>query len=151
MDKIYTIGYGRSTWPYFFSRLDVAHIPCVVDIRRECSGSRNGKAFYWGYGQDGERYMGDMLSEAGIEYFTIPELANGYGQSLTTFWTNLEIALECGKGGMSAAYHELKEIMLELGGRNICLLCCERDWKQCHRKIVAEFVAEEMELEIVHL
>ena len=65
MNRIYTIGYGRATWAEFFKRLVDADISCIVDIRREGSKSRNGKAFWWGYGQEDEWRMGDRLFETG--------------------------------------------------------------------------------------
>lgn len=151
MDKIYDIGYGIAKWSGFFKRLLDADIGCVVDIRRAGSGSRNGMAFYWGSGPDGKFYMGDRLFEAGIEYFTIPELSKPKGLSMGLFRDAVYSAELSVASGLADGLDELQEIISDYGTHNICLLCCERDWKQCHRKIVAQFIAEDLGLEVVHL
>jgi len=144
MAKLYTIGYGRTTWHDFFQRLLDADISCVVDIRRECSKSRNGKAFWWGCSPYGDLYMGDRLFEAGIGYFMIPDLSKDASESMTSFRQRLDkFPIVRGLARIDSIFRHFDT--------GICLLCCERDYRQCHRRIVAEVVADQLELEVVLL
>jgi hypothetical protein len=152
MDKLYTIGYGIAKWGDFLKRLLDADISCIVDIRRAGSKSRNGKAFYWGSGPEGD-YMGDRLFEAGIEYLTVSKLANEKRQSLRRYKRELENVSTIGFGNehFLEGFCELLAVMRKFVTNNVCLLCCERDYQQCHRRIVAEVVGEVLDLEVVHL
>ena len=68
-------------------------------------------------------------------------------------FTEMVQSLEQGHGKIwkfFMGYWDLHQIFAEYGSGNICLVCCERDYRRCHRKIVAEVIAKELELEVVH-
>ena len=145
MKTLYTIGFTRKSLEAFASLLQEAGVDAVIDTRLRPNSQLAGYAK--------QRDLPFILALLGIDYEHRPELA-----------PTREI-LESYRGGGTweayvAAFRPLIEArdVVATGAeildryRAPCLLCSEHTADHCHRRLVAEYWAEEIpDLEIVHL
>ena len=126
---IYTWGYGRER-PRHAAReaIDAAgyrYNPLIVDIRR----SRRSRNPHWDAPQDPFFYSGMVWARA---------LGNGAHSSK---WVRLD-----------GAGDDLEFLADRLRmPQAICLVCCETDWRRCHRRHVADELARMTGAEVFHL
>jgi uncharacterized protein (DUF488 family) len=144
--QIATIGFTKSSAEHFFERLKSAHIEWLVDIRLRNTSQLAGFA----RGPDLAYLLGAV---AGITYEHDLRLAptdailDGSRQHGQT-WAQYEAAflalmLERSiPGVLDRAQYE---------ARKTVLLCSEPTPAQCHRRLVAELLAEAWSAEIEHL
>jgi len=141
--KIFTIGYEDNSAEEFFSPLLENKIKKVYDIRLKPNGG----------GFASKRDLSYLLSAIGkIEYEYIPECAPS---------RELFLGMKTGKLGWSKFKSEYKKILKERNVislfskknyANACFLCFEADPDRCHRRILAEYLAKELNIpEICHL
>jgi len=131
--KIYTIGYQGMMIDYFIKTLHDNEINIIVDIR-EKPFSRI-KDF-------SRKNLSNHLVNSNIEYIHLGEL--GSPQNLrdkvkadhdySYFFEHYKIYLNTQIEVLAALYNLLID-------KTVCLLCFEKDWQTCHRKIVAETLA----------
>ncbi len=127
--KLYTIGYGGRT-PYEFLQLLRNHnIATVVDVRLRPDRASMGT---YVKAKDPDRGIQGLLSRAGFQYVSLVELGNLF----------LDL------GDWRVRYHNLMEKAEDLlterllqVPRPFCLMCAERVANQCHRGIIATFLA----------
>lgn len=141
MAKIFTIGFSGKSPDAFLDVLNAVRVRTVWDIR------------LWRTSIHVPFYSGDSLATAlGTRYEYHPEFAPtseilaGYKDGRIT-WPDYE-----------RMYRELlsaRNPTSELSPTDldrICLLCTEKSATQCHRRLVAEYIAEQIpDIEIVHL
>ena len=141
MTKIFTIGFSSKSPEAFLDVLNAARISCVWDIRQ------------WRTSTYVPYYNGDNLANVlGNRYEYHPEFAPtsdilaGYKDKKIT-WAEYE-----------KMYSELLQKRNPLQKCDIskldriCLLCTEKSATQCHRRLAAEYIAEQLpDIEIVHL
>jgi len=141
---IYTIGYEKRDVAEIIAILRSNKIEVLADIRINPISRKKGFS---------KRELSAALEAAGIEYVHFRELGTpqeirgrvrsdgDYARFSKDYAAHLKTR--------SAALKALLDIVTR---RNVCLLCFERDINQCHRKIVAEKLAEvSRDLEIIHL
>lgn len=141
MTKIFTIGFSGKKPDDFLDILNAAKINCVWDIR------------LWRTSRFVPFYSGTNLAATlGSRYEYHPEFAPtaeilaGYKNGKIT-WPDYE-----------RMYRELLATRHPTAGLTpanidrICLLCMEKSAHQCHRRLAAEYIAEQFPcIEIVHL
>ena len=141
MAKIFTIGFSGKSPDAFLDVLNAVRVRTVWDIR------------LWRTSIHVPFYSGDSLATAlGPRYEYHPEFAptaeilSGYKDGRIT-WPDYE-----------RMYRELLSTCRPADGLapddidRICLLCTEKSATQCHRRIAAEYIAEQIpDTEIVHL
>lgn len=141
MAKIFTIGFSGKKPDDFMDILNATQISCVWDIR------------LWRTSRFVPFYSGTNLAAAlGDRYEYHPEFAPsteilaGYKDGRIT-WPDYE-----------RLYRELLATRHPTDGLapidldRICLLCTEKSATQCHRRLAAEYIAEQFpDTEIVHL
>ncbi|MBR4507633.1 MAG: DUF488 domain-containing protein [Alphaproteobacteria bacterium] len=141
MTKIFTIGFSGKKPDDFLDILNAAKINCVWDIR------------LWRTSRFVPFYSGTNLAATlGSRYEHHPEFAPttgilaGYKDGCIT-WPDYE-----------RMYRELLATRNPTAGLalnsldRICLLCTEKSATQCHRRLAAEYIAEQFpSIEIVHL
>lgn len=141
MSKIFTIGFSGKKPDDFLDILNAAKINCVWDIR------------LWRTSRFVPFYSGTNLAATlGSRYEHHPEFAPttgilaGYKDGCIT-WPDYE-----------RMYRELLATRNPTAGLalnsldRICLLCTEKSATQCHRRLAAEYIAEQFPgIEIVHL
>ncbi len=141
MTKMFTIGFSGKKPNDFLDILNAAKINCVWDVR------------LWRTSRFVPFYSGTNLAAAlGSRYEHHPEFAPttdilaGYKDGCIT-WPDYE-----------RMYRELLATRNPTAGLplssldRICLLCTEKSASQCHRRLAAEYIAEQSPgIEIVHL
>ena len=148
MRALYTIGYTKKTLREFITRLRAHGVDCVVDIRLNNTSQLAG----FSKRDDLEFLLKDGF---GIGYVHLPDLAPTE-ELLTEYrsnknWDSYQAWYESlvEERGMVAQFLRMAE---EHNWQRPCLLCAEDVADHCHRRVLAEAIADEAEdLEVVHL
>lgn len=141
MPKIFTIGFSGKSPDAFIDVLDAVRVRAVWDIRQ------------WRTSTYVPFYSGDSLSttlgpryEYHPEFAPTSEILARYKDGRIT-WADYERMYR----ELLATRHPTKELTPADLDR-ICLLCTEKNATQCHRRLAAEYIAEQLpDIEIVHL
>jgi uncharacterized protein (DUF488 family) len=139
MMNVFTIGYGGRSKEEFLSLLKSSNINTVVDIRLRPDRASIG---FWAKAKTTDKGIEGWLSEAGIGYHSLIELGNIFLDY--SDWNDQyeKLLNSCGE--------LLIQRLINIPGP-ICLLCAERRVEDCHRKLVAEFLASHYGAEVHHL
>lgn len=148
METLYTIGYTKKGLRDFVGRLRDAGVDCVVDIRLQNTSQLAGFAK-----KDDLEFL---LSEGfGIGYIHMIDLAPTQ-ELLDNYKTNKDwddydkrYSALIGERGMVGTFlHEAEK----RGWKKPCLLCAEDKSDKCHRRLLAEAIADKVAgLEVRHL
>lgn len=132
---LYTIGFTRKSAERFFSQIRAAGIRQVIDVRlnnvSQLSGfaKKNDMAFF-------------LRELCTCDYLHLPEFAppkellSSFRQQNIT-WQQYEQLFS-----MILESPKLKSLARELDLDQACLLCSELSPEQCHRRLVAEYLAQ---------
>lgn len=142
--KLYTIGFSQKSARNFFEILESNHIKRLIDIRL------NNKSQLAGFA--GAKHLPYFLNLHDIEYLYKPEYAptkellGGY-KNKSISWRDYEI--------MYSKILTERNIMTNINWDvfdNAVLLCSESTADKCHRRLLAEYLAQRnKELEIKHV
>ena len=142
---LYTIGFGKKTAQEFFTLLQKNEVRRVIDIRL------NNVSQLAGYTKKADlAYF--LRAIADIDYIHLPEFAptkqllEGYkGKKVSWLEYEMEYARILEE---RASLHQLDNNLFD----GACLLCSEPTSKQCHRRLLAEYLSKKINgLRIVHL
>jgi len=143
--KVFTIGFTKTTAESFFARLQRAGVKKVLDVRLNNVSQLAGFAK-----RDDLRYF--LKAIGGIEYAHEPKLAPTQ-EMLDAYkkdggdWTDYErrfLAL--------MAERRIEDTVARSTLDGACLLCSEDKPKQCHRRLVVEYLQRKWgAIEVVHL
>jgi uncharacterized protein (DUF488 family) len=141
---LYTIGYEKTRLKDVLATLAAARVATLLDVRDRPISRRPGFS---------KRQLGAGVEDAGMRYFhlralgTPPEgrLANRR-REWDQFWAIVEEKLASTEAEL--ALQEAAELALAAPS---CLLCYEADWHICHRRRVAEILAQRHGFIIRHL
>jgi uncharacterized protein (DUF488 family) len=125
---LFTIGYGGRAPKDLVSMLTVHDVRAVVDVRLRPDRASMGA---YARAKTSDKGIQKLLSNAGIEYFSRPELGNLFLEF--SDWQDRYREL-FGRVG------ELLTIRLVETPRPYCLLCAERNPAECHRQVIAAFL-----------
>lgn len=128
--KVYTIGYGGRKPQELLDLLKERGIRAVVDVRLRPDRSSMG---VYAKAKDAAKGIEALLASAGIAYFSIIELGNVFRD--LDDWQQ--------------RYRQLMDQVGDLLTRRLvevpqpfCLLCAEKRADQCHRKLIADYLAK---------
>lgn len=157
--RIITIGVYGYTEEEFFTALQSARVDLLCDIRRR-RGVRGAQ-----YAFANSRRLQDRLAGLGIAYIHSKELAPSQATRLAQYRADSEKRI--GKRDRTALDPEfiagyrrerLSEFSasdfldsLPVEANTIALFCVERAPEACHRSLVAEALAAESDMEVLHL
>ncbi len=143
--KLFTIGFTRKSAEAFFTALSGAGVKRVIDIRLSNSSQLAGFAK-----RDDLQYFLKNLCD--IDYMHIPELAPTK-EIMDEYKKN--------KGDWSVYQRKFLALLSERKAENTisrtvlnraCLLCSEDKPEKCHRRLVAEYLDENLgNIEINHI
>ena len=142
--KLYTIGFTKHTAEEFFEKLKSAGVKQVIDIRI----NKTSQLAAFAKGSD-LPYL--LKKTSGIEYLSHSELAPT--KELLKSYRSKEITWE----EFEKSYkNQIKDTKAILGlnkddFEDACLLCSENTAEKCHRRILAEELAQLWAVEIIHL
>lgn len=141
MKKFFTIGYGGRKPAEFANLLQASGVQLVVDVRLKpkgfCSGFTKTKT--------SDKGIEKLLASVGISYLWLPELGNPFLNE-SDWQEKYTKLLEAEGTERTARLRALEE-------KAFCMLCNEKDFQNCHRLQVAEYLLNSStELaEVVHL
>ena len=130
MTKSYSIGYGGRTPENLLQELKKRQIQTVADVRLRPDRSSMG---IYAKAKDPAKGIEGMLVKEGIRYVSLVELGNLF-LDVDDWTTRYQRLLE-------QAGDLLTERLLKVPPP-FCLLCAEKDPNQCHRKIIADYLAQ---------
>jgi uncharacterized protein (DUF488 family) len=141
MKTIYTIGFSGKKQDVFMDILAAADVKKLIDIRLW----RAARFVPWASGAN-------LVSALGDKYLAMPELAPTK-ELLTAYkdgaidWAGYEQVFN---GLLRDRAVEKLPALADLDG--LCFLCSEKTADQCHRRLVAEYLAKQFpDSKIVHL
>ena len=127
--KVYTIGYGGRKSDDFLGLLASRGIKTIVDVRRRPRGYRG----CYTRAKDPGKGIAGMLAKVGIKYVWLEELGNPFqGQGE---W------VEAYQGHLDQLGGRLGEVLGDVSGP-FCLMCAEKRVNECHRRLIADRLAE---------
>lgn len=139
-----TIGYEGARPDDFVATLRLVDVQMVIDIRDRAQSRRPGFS---------KTALRDNLEEHGIGYVHLKELGDpkdgrdaARSGEMDKFRKIYAAVLETKQA--SDALNQIAELAK---GMNVCLLCYERDHRECHRKIVADHLESVVGFKARHL
>jgi len=139
---VFTIGYEKRNGDELISLLLDAGVDVLVDVREK---PMSRKSDFRG------KVLDKNCGEAGICYLNIPEL--GSTGSMRTFLKetgNIKTFLRrYRKHAEKKSGKHISQLTKMVKQKSVALLCYERCHDDCHRKVVADLVADEIDASIV--
>lgn len=135
----FTIGYGGRNKESFLALLRAHGIRTVVDVRLRPDRASMG---IWVKAKTPDKGIEGWLHEAGFEYRSLVELGNVF--SGLADWRQRYADLLDQAGAL------LTERLMTTPGP-ICLMCAEKDFHDCHRQQIAEYVTRHQSIAFHHL
>ena len=136
MTTFFTIGYEQATSAAVLDELTRAKVQLLVDVRAVAASRRPGFS---------KRQLAAGLDERGIGYLHLRELGTPKEGRLAARSGDAATMLRIYEKHLATpqAREELDELTaLVRSGRRVCLLCYERDPRQCHRTRIGELLVE---------
>jgi uncharacterized protein (DUF488 family) len=141
MSKIYTIGYGNRSINLFINLLNEHNITTLIDVR--CKPySRFNKAF-------SKNPLAYTLESLGIRYLYMGDTLGGKPQNKSLF-INDKINYEA-INLLDSYQTSISEIIAVSENENICLMCCELNPEQCHRKTLIGETLLNKNIQVMHI
>ena len=141
---LYTIGYEKALLKDVVSTLAAARVATLIDVRDRPISRRPGFS---------KRQLAAAIEEAGMRYVHLQALGTppegrlaGRRREWDRFWGIVEEKLA--RPEAELALQEAGEIAKATPS---CLLCYEADWQICHRRRVAEILAQRHGYAVSHL
>jgi uncharacterized protein (DUF488 family) len=135
MRPVFTIGYEKTSQAEVIAALKAAGVARVIDVRDRPLSRRAGFS---------KRQLQAGLEQSGIGYVHLQALGTppegreaNRKRDWQRFWRIVEAKLETPE-----AEHALAQAAALAAEAPSCLLCYEADWRICHRRRVAELLAE---------
>ncbi len=144
INTLCTIGYEGSALDDFIATLKTASIELLVDVRELPISRRKGFA---------KTALSTALNDNGIEYIHLKGLGDPKPGRDAAKAGNYELFRRVFKEHLKTnlAKNDLDNLIELSVNKSSCLMCYERDHKQCHRNIVAPLVANVTAQKIRHL
>jgi uncharacterized protein (DUF488 family) len=141
---LYTIGYEKALLKDVVSTLAAARVTILIDVRDRPISRRPGFS---------KRQLAAAIGEAGMRYLHLQALGTppegrlaGRRREWDRFWGIVGEKLT--RPEAELALQEAAEIAEAAPS---CLLCYEADWQICHRRRVAEILAQRHGFAVSHL
>jgi uncharacterized protein (DUF488 family) len=141
---LYTIGYEKALLKDVVSTLAAARVTILIDVRDRPISRRPGFS---------KRQLGSAIGEAGMRYLHLQALGTppegrlaGRRREWDRFWGI--VGEKLARPEAELALQEAAEIAEAAPS---CLLCYEADWQICHRRRVAEILAQRHGFAVSHL
>lgn len=143
-NTLFTIGYEKARLADVVAALAAAGVATLIDVRDRPISRRPGFS---------KRQLAAALEEAGLRYLHLQALGTppegreaGRRREWPRFWEIVEARLASAEAELA-----LQQAAQVAGGSASCLLCYEADWHYCHRRRVAEILADRHGFAVGHL
>jgi uncharacterized protein (DUF488 family) len=145
MATVFTIGYEQATSKAVLDELARAKVRLLVDVRAVAASRRPGFS---------KRQLAAGLDERGIGYLHLRGLGTPKEGRAAARRGDAKTMLRIYEKHLATpqASEEMDELAaLVRAGRRVCLLCYERDPRQCHRRCIGELLGERTEARVKDL
>lgn len=139
-----TIGYEKASLADVLAALKFADIATLIDVRDRPQSRRAGFS---------KRQLQAAIEEAGMRYVHLKALGTppegreaNRRREWQRFWRIVDDKLATPEAEIA-----LQQVAALAAEAPSCLLCYEGDWRICHRRRVAEILAERHALDVQHL
>lgn len=143
--RLFTIGYEQTPAKSVLDELQNARVKLLVDVRAVAASRRPGFS---------KKQLAAGLDERGIAYLHLRGLGTPKEGRQAARSGHAETMLKIYEKHLKTpqAKEEMDELVeLVSKGGPVCLLCYERDHRQCHRQRVAEIICERTGAKVDHL
>ena len=141
---LFSIGYEKALLKDFIATLSGAGVATLIDVRDRPISRRPGFS---------KRQLAAAIEGAGMGYVHLAALGTppegrlaGRRREWDRFWQIVEEKLAC-----TEAELDLQQAAEIARAGPSCLLCYEADWHVCHRRRIAEILAERHDFAVRHL
>jgi uncharacterized protein (DUF488 family) len=141
---LYTIGYEKTLLRDVLATLTTAGVATLLDVRDRPISRRPGFS---------KRQLAAAIEDAGMRYIHLAALGTppegrlaGRRREWERFWHVVDEKL-----ARAEAELDLRQAAEIAAAAPSCLLCYEADWRVCHRRRIAEILAERHGFGIRHL
>lgn len=141
---IYTIGYEGSDLDDFLRTLHEAGVSTLIDVRDRAQSRKRGFS---------KTALSQALELQGINYLHLPDLGDpkegreaaraGDFVKFRRIYTNV-LSTQLAQVGISKIENLSKE-------QDVCLMCFERNPKECHRKMITDEISKNTSISIRHI
>ena len=141
---LYTIGYEKALPRDVVARLTMARVATLIDVRDRPISRRPGFS---------KRQLAAAVENAGMRYVHLQTLGTppeGRAANHRREW-NRFLAIVEEKLARPEAEIALQEAAEIAQAAPSCLLCYEADWQVCHRRRIAEILAQRHAFAVSHL
>jgi uncharacterized protein (DUF488 family) len=139
-----TIGYEKASLSEVVAALEAAGIATLIDVRDRPQSRRAGFS---------KRQLQAAIEDAGMRYLHLKALgtppegrAANRRREWERFWRIVDDKLATAEAELA-----LQQVATLAAEAPACLLCYEGDWRLCHRRRVAEILAERHAFDVQHL
>jgi uncharacterized protein (DUF488 family) len=133
--EVFTVGYEGRTPDGLVDVLRHNHISKLVDVRERPISRKRGFS---------KAALTAELGRAGIEYFPLPELGSPSAIRRVYKEAGDFAAFEKGyREHLEPRSRELRALRALVAEEPTAILCYEKDWTGCHRKILSEYLEKE--------
>jgi uncharacterized protein (DUF488 family) len=144
LETLFTIGYEKARLADVVATLTAAGVAALIDVRDRPISRRPGFS---------KRQLEAAIEEAGMRYLSLRALGTppegreaARRREWDRFWNIVETRLSAPEAEL--ALHEAAATAKQSAS---VLLCYEADWRCCHRRRVAELLAERHGFAVHHL
>lgn len=134
---IYTIGYEGRAIDEFIAMLAAEQIERVIDVRDLPLSRRRGFS---------KTPLGEALRGAGIEYVHMKSAGNPYRKEKDQIPRD-ELLAKYGKH-IAKSDNVVDDVVEQVRGKRVALLCYEAEPGQCHRSLLAPRVADKLRVKV---
>jgi uncharacterized protein (DUF488 family) len=141
---LFTIGYEKALLKDVLATLTRAGVATLIDVRDRPISRRPGFS---------KRQLAAAIEDAGMRYVHLAALGTppegrlaGRRRDWDQFWRIVEEKLACAEAEL-----DLQRAAELAAAAPSCLLCYEADWHVCHRRRIAEILAQRHLFEVRHL
>lgn len=146
--KIFTIGYTQKSAEEFFDLLITNKVECLIDVRLNNSSQLAAFSKH----RDLEYFLkviANINYIHNVKYAPTKDILSDYKKNKIS-WQAYEVQYE--KLISERKIENLFKNDIEDKYSNICFLCSESEPKQCHRRILAEYLKSILnDIEVIHL
>lgn len=146
--NIYTIGFAQKSAKNFFELLENNKIDCLIDIRLNNISQLAG----FTKGKDLEYFLDKILSIKyfyNINYAPTKDILDDYKNKKITWQEYESLYLQLIE---NRKVEILFKNTINDNFDNICLLCSEPLPQQCHRRLLAEYLKQQVgNIEVIHI
>jgi uncharacterized protein (DUF488 family) len=144
VNKLYTIGYEKARLADVVATLTAAGVRTLIDVRDRPISRRPGFS---------KNQLAAAVEAVGIDYVGLKALGTppegreaNRRRQWDRFWSIVDEKLAGGEAELA-----LQQAAAVADQSPSCLLCYEADWRQCHRRRIAEILAERHGFAVDHL